>query len=358
MATSPSLAPETVCDAAEMKGLSVVGSGDALHPKWRHAWENFENQTSVVVLPTAEVEGAGRIHHLILMEDFSCFEELATIFSPHSRDLLNGGRPHLRLDGQEIAAAVHDLGGLIGPAHAFTPWTSLYASHDSVASCYGDEAIDFLELGLSADSSYGSGIAELQDVVFLSNSDAHSAHPAKIGREFNQIRLKNLSPGAAFDAVRRGNVSMNAGFFPEEGKYNRTACTRCYRHYHLDEAERAGWRCPEDGGQIKKGVADRAAELGGMGDPAERPPYYHIIPLCEIIRVVTGASSTLTRKVDQRYRRILEFLGPEIPVLVETAIDEIATVDPEVAAAVGAFRAGTVHLVPGGGGRYGTFTLP
>ncbi|QYZ78799.1 endonuclease Q family protein [Methanofollis formosanus] len=357
MATSPSMTPAALCDAAALKGVGVLGSGDALHPEWRAAWERYEDGTGTVVLPTTEVEGKGRVHHLIVMEDFSCFEELAAVFAPHSRDLLTGGRPHVRLGGETIAAAVHDLGGLVGPAHAFTPWTSLYASHDSVASCYGEEPIDFLELGLSADTSYGAGIPELDGVPFLSNSDAHSAHPVKLGREFNRLDLGTVTPKAAFDAVKRGKVTLNAGFFPEEGKYNRTACTRCYRQYTLEEAEAHAWTCPIDGGKIKKGVQNRAHELGGGGDRSGRPPYYHIIPLGEIIRVVLGVSSPTTRKVEARYARLTDAFETEIAVLAEVPPEEIAEVDLEVGDAIAAFRDGRVNLVPGGGGKYGTFSF-
>ena len=66
------------------------------------------------------------------------------------------GRPHLYLSGEKIARYPHSVGALIGPAHAFTPWTSMYAYCAGVADCYGSEPIDFLELGLSADSSYGA----------------------------------------------------------------------------------------------------------------------------------------------------------------------------------------------------------
>ena len=132
------------------------------------------------------------------------------------------GRPHVSLSGETIAERVHDVGALIGPAHAFTPWTALFAYHDSVAGCYGSEPIDLLELGLSADSSYGAGIPDLSHVPFLSNSDAHSPQPEKIGREFNRIQINgSLSVRGVLDCIRAGAITMNAGFFPEEGKYNR-----------------------------------------------------------------------------------------------------------------------------------------
>lgn len=357
MATSPLVSPPSLLENAAIKGITVLGSGDALHPAWRRTWETLDNDTGITVLPTTEVEGKGRVHHLIIMEEFAQFAGLEDLLAPHSRDIATSGRPHVKLTGEAIAAAVHDLGGLIGPAHAFTPWTSLYAAHDTVASCYGDETIDFLELGLSADTSYGAGIPDLEGVPFLTNSDAHSVHPTKLGREFNRIEIAAATPKAAFDAVRKGRITLNAGFFPEEGKYNRTACTRCYQHYTLDEAAAFRWTCPVDGGAIKKGVCDRARELGGMHEPRGRPPYYHVIPLGEIVRAVCGACSAFTKGVEERYRRLTGALGTEIAILTEVPVAEIAAVDPAVGAAVAAFREGRVALIAGGGGKYGTFTL-
>ena len=75
---------------------------------------------------------------------------------------------------------------------------------------------------------------------------------------------------------------MNVGFFPEEGKYNRTACTRCYEQYTLEQAEEFQLAVPERQGLIKKGVRDRAGELSS-GTPVKRPPYLHMLPLGEII---------------------------------------------------------------------------
>jgi PHP family Zn ribbon phosphoesterase len=90
--------------------------------------------------------------------------------------------PHVRLDGATIAGHVHRFGGLIGPAHAFTPWTAMYAYHDSLEDCYGDLApyVPFVELGLSADTNYADRIAELKDLTFLTNSDAHAPNPQRL----------------------------------------------------------------------------------------------------------------------------------------------------------------------------------
>ena len=143
----------------------------------------------------------------------------------------------------------------------------MYAYFDSVPACYGSAKIDFLELGLSADSSYGAAIPDLYDIPFLTNSDAHSPYPDKLGREFNRLRIRSPTAKDVLAAIRTGAVEMNAGFFPEEGKYNRTACTRCYSSIRLKDAIRHQWRCPADGGIIKKGVSDRAKECPHGGEP-------------------------------------------------------------------------------------------
>jgi uncharacterized protein (TIGR00375 family) len=357
MAVSGSMQPENLLLACRKKGISVLGSGDALHPEWRHRWEPYcENDAGILIIPTSEVEDAHRVHHLILAEDFPQFDALREALQPFSRSVRTNGRPHITLTGGEVARLVHETGALIGPAHAFTPWTSLYAYHNSVDGCYGSEPIDFLELGLSADSSYGAGIPDLYGIPFLSNSDAHSPQPEKIGREFNRLRLVRLTVRDVLDCIRKGFIDANAGFFPEEGKYNRTACVRCFTQYSRDEAIRWNWRCPADGGTIKKGVYDRASELS-TSESRPRPPYLHLVPLGQIIQTVESTSSPSTKKCRTLYDAFIAAFGNEIDVLVTVPVGEIRALHPKVADAIERLRSGRVTLHPGGGGKYGTFSL-
>lgn len=357
MAVSPSMSPPALLEACSRKGIAVLGTGDASHPLWREAWKEYmENDSGIIVVPSMEIQGEGRVHHLILSESMEIAESIADRFSAFSRTIHSAGRPHVALSGGEIASIVHEEGGVIGPAHAFTPWTGLYGKYPSLKECYAEETPDFLELGLSADSSYGAGIAELADVPFLSNSDAHSPSPLKLGREFNRIGIRDASAGAVINAVCRGNILLNAGFFPEEGKYNRTACSSCYCHFTLAEAEANKWRCPYDGGLIKVGVCDRAGQLS-TSSPNPRPPYLHMIPLAEIIRKVLRTSSPNTRKCQSLYSEFIASFGNEIAVLTDVAIGEIAVLSPGVAAAIEDLRLKRIILHPGGGGKYGTFSL-
>jgi uncharacterized protein (TIGR00375 family) len=350
--------PDALLSASARKGIGAIGTGDALLPEWRTAWAPFlENEYGIVVIPTVEIQAEHRVHHLALFPDFEAVEDFGTLLSPLGRSLDTEGRPHLHATGGDIARAAHEAGGMIGPSHAFTPYTGIYAAFNSIADCYGDTRIDFLELGLSADSSYGAGISELFDTPFITASDAHSPELHRIGREFTRLDVKKLTPEGALDALARGDILMNVGLFPEEGKYNETACTKCLHHYSLREAEAFGWRCPEDGTPLKKGVRDRAKELSDAS-PRARPPYLHLIPLGEVIAVVIGLGSPNAKRVRRLHEAFLAAFSTEISVLVDRPVDEIAEVDQGVARAIAALREGRVSLHPGGGGCYGTFEIP
>ena len=373
-ATSQKMNIKTISIEAPKKGIDVVATGDCLHNGWLR--EIKESTTSVdegtlelnktrFILST-EVEDKNRVHHLLYFPSFSAVEEFKDKIRLRSKNLETDGRPNLNMDGEEIAQIAKDLDILIGPAHAFTPWTALYAHHNSLKSCYGDmvDYVSFLELGLSADSNYADRIKELSRLTFLTNSDSHSPHPVRFAREFNRVEVKD----ATFDEIKKavfregGNkFVLNVGLPPEEGKYNESACISCYKHYSLKEAVARNWRC-SCGGRIKKGVKDRIEELSDYEKPvhpSHRPPYLHIIPLSEIIAKAIGQSSPFTKRVTEIWDRLIKAFKNEISVLVDVDIEDIARVaPPAVTEAVQAFREGKVIVHPGGGGKYGVIELP
>jgi uncharacterized protein (TIGR00375 family) len=358
MAVSRFMQPEQLLAGCRTKGIHVLGTGDALQPDWQRQWEPFlVNENGIIIVPQGEIEDQKRVHHLILAEDLAQFDQLRDLLEGKCKSFETSGRPHVYLSGEEIAARAHEVGALIGPAHAFTPWTALYAYFDSIPACYGDQKIDFLELGLSADSSYGAAIPDLHDVPFLTNSDAHSPYPDKLGREFNRIRISHRTAKGVLESVKRGEIAMNAGFFPEEGKYNRTACTRCYTQYTLEEAGEHRWRCPKDAGLVKKGVSDRARELSLGASPRPRPRYLHVVALGQIIQTVEKASSPNTKKCRAIYASFISAFDNEIAILIDVPVAEIRAVHPKIADAIESLRTGNVTLHPGGGGKYGTFSL-
>ncbi|NPB02253.1 MAG: TIGR00375 family protein [Methanopyri archaeon] len=374
--TSPRMTVPEMAKGAKLKGLDILGTGDALHPKWiKHVRRSTvedeygllkEKRTGVLFVPTVEVEDENRVHHLVILPDLETAEDLREELARFSPDIDEEGRPHVRMSAEELAEVLSERECLFGPAHAFVPWTSVFKEYDSLRDCYGRYVrnVDFVELGLSADSDYADMISELHDYTFLTCSDAHSPYPHRLGREFVRFELEEPSYDALAAAIRReggrNRVVLNVGLFPELGKYNRTACARCKTRFDIDEARALRWRCPECGGRIKKGVYDRVRELADLEEPEHpehRPPYLHVIPLAEMIAKAVGVSSPTAKTVQVVWRRLVDEFGSEINVLIEVPVERIAKVDERVAGVVEAFREGTVRVVPGGGGEYGRILL-
>ncbi|ASJ03567.1 phosphotransferase [Thermococcus profundus] len=368
-AVSKAMTIPNLAENARFKGLGIVGTGDILNPKWeeellKHAGkvdEGTYERSGVRFLLTTEVEDSRRVHHVLIFPGIEAVRGMRERLRPYSADIETEGRPHLSLSAAEIADLANELDVLIGPAHAFTPWTSLYKEYDSLKEAYDGAKIQFLELGLSADSGMADKIKAHHKLTYLSNSDAHSPMPHRLGREFNRFEVED----ATFEEVRKAilkrggrRIVLNAGLDPRLGKYHLTACSRCYTKYTLGEARAFKWKCPKCGGRIKKGVKDRILELADTEErPKERPPYLHLAPLAEIIGMVIG-KGVETKSVRIIWERFLREFGSEIRVLVDAPLEALAEIHEDVAKAVWAYREGKLIVIPGGGGKYGEIRLP
>ncbi len=360
--TSDKIDLKNLADGAKKKGLHVVGTGDCLHSKWQKEIMKYEKDGSVEIngvsfILSVEIEDENRVHHLLLFPDFYSANAFKEKIAKYSKDIEEEGRPRVKLGGAEILDFAFESNALIGPAHAFTPWTSLYAYFDSLMDYY-EKKPSFIELGLSADSNYADRIKELHSIPFLTNSDSHSYSPHRLGREFNRLDVEEITWDEIRKAILRGGIVMNAGFPPEKGKYNRTACSSCYRQYSLQNAEKMNWKC-FCGGKIKKGVRDRIDELADFDEarhPEGRAEYMHIIPLAEIIAEalsINPFSSTARR----RWEDLLK-IDNEISILVDVDIEVIRKATPPVVAeAIQAFREKRIRIIPGGGGKYGEIVI-
>lgn len=372
--TSKNMTIKLLSKEAPKKGVDVLATGDCLHSSWLKEIKEMEQidegtyeLNGMRFVLTTEVEDNRRVHHLIIYPSLSSVEDFRDAVKELSPNLDTDGRANLRLSGEEIAQLAKDLDALIGPSHAFTPWTAIYACHDSLKSCYGDleDYISFVELGLSADTDYADRIAELERLTFLTNSDAHSPYPLRLAREFNRFEVKDTT----YDEIRKAILreggrrpTLNVGLPPKEGKYNESACIKCYSHYNLKEAISNRWKCTNCGGRIKKGVKDRINEIATYRrpkHPCHRPRYLHVIPLAEIIAKALSISSPRTKTVNKAWNDLIIAFDNEVKVLVDTDIDEIGKIsDPQITNAINTFREGKMILRPGGGGQYGIVELP
>jgi len=385
MATSKSMVISTIASQSKLKGLDLVGTGDAFHPEWLKIIEDStqpsktgiysvkecgdDSQTRLInsvdhpetstakckFILTAEVEDCNRVHQLLILPSIEAAYQIREELP--SKNIDKEGRPRVNMNGAELMDLIKDHKGLIGPAHAFTPWTSIYKEFDSIYDCYNDTP-DFLELGLSADTDMADRIEELQDIPFLSNSDAHSPWPHRLGREFNEIEIKEMTFNAFKDAVHAKKVVGNYGFDPRLGKYHETGCVRCYDTIPIEKAQELKMRCP-CGGLIKKGVKDRIGDIAKWNEPHHpefRPQYTHILPLAEIISIVHGKGIT-TVYVQKIWKEMVQTFGSEIEVLIYAPLDKIARTEPKLAEVIKSFRENTLNIQSGSGGHYGQIIL-
>ncbi|MBU2633778.1 MAG: TIGR00375 family protein [Nanoarchaeota archaeon] len=375
MAVSSKMVPRMIAEQAPLKGLHLVGTSDILHGKWIQMIKDqlkkvnegiLEHENGTKFILQTEIEDSNRVHHIILFPSFSKVEEVREKFKNKCKNLDSDGRPKIWMNGEEIAEICVNAGCLIGFAHAFTPYFSLYSKFDSYKKCYGNKwkNISFLELGLSADTNMADRISELHNLTFTTNSDAHSPWPNKLGREFNTLKIKEISFDEIAKALKRENgrkCILNVGFNPLEGKYHKTRCTGCLKFYDPEQSEKLKWRCFECNKPIKKGVDYRIFELSDLEEgnhPDHRPEYKHIIPLSEIIGLALDIKNTWSVKVQGVWKKFIDAFGNEINVLLEADTKELAKIDEKIAKYVDFFRNNKIKYIPGGAGVYGKLLKP
>ena len=363
MASSKDMLIRNMAPKSKLKGLQLLGTGDAFHPGWLDIIEetttysgdgiySFDDMDFVL---TAEVEGSHRIHHLIIIPNIEIARELSGKLPSKNKEV--DGRPKTGYGGAELLELVKEYGCLIGPAHAFTPWTGMYKYYDSIYDCYGKKP-DFVELGLSADTLMADCVGELKDFPFLTNSDAHSPWPHRLGREFNQIELEDISFSSIRHAIMHKDIKANYGLIPNLGKYHMTACTKCYKLIDPMLARENRMKC-DCGGTVKKGVDFRISEIADYNEPRHpkfRPKYVHLMPLAEMIATILDKGVT-TKAVQGKWQKLIDSFGTEIDVLINVPLEDIEKADSVIAPGIKAFRNGSVDVIPGGGGKYGQISF-
>ncbi|MFN3346669.1 MAG: DNA helicase UvrD, partial [Candidatus Bipolaricaulaceae bacterium] len=130
---------------AKLKGIGLLGTGDFTHPAWfrelvtalRPVGEGIYEREGTHFLFTAEVAAvwsfAGRIRrvHFLLLAPSA--EEAARINKELGTfgNLSGDGRPTLAISGEKLVEAVRNASAkaVIIPAHAWTPWWSVFGSN-------------------------------------------------------------------------------------------------------------------------------------------------------------------------------------------------------------------------------------
>jgi uncharacterized protein (TIGR00375 family) len=388
-ATSKDMSPEGIWKWAQLKGITVIGTGDFTHPAWlKELHEKLDPagnglftlkkefrpqdvpdscKAGVNFILSAEISciyskngKTRKIHSVILAPDFASAARLNIALSKIG-NLNADGRPILGLDARELLRLTLEASpdSLYIPAHAWTPHFSVFGAasgFDTLEECFEDLTphIHAIETGLSSDPAMNRRLSALDRITLVSNSDAHSA--PKIGREAN-ILDTDISYAAMMNAVKtRKGFLGTIEFFPEEGKYHYDGHRECGVRLSPRETAHHNFLCPVCGKKVTVGVMHRVEKLADREEGfrlAGAPPFFSIIPLPEIVAetLKVGVGS---KKVSALYFSLLEKLGNEFKILMDAPPGDIERAGtPLVREAVTRMRAGNVHIAPGYDGEYG-----
>jgi uncharacterized protein (TIGR00375 family) len=383
------MSPETIWKWAQLKGITVVGTGDFTHPAWFaelrnklepagnglfHLKKTYQNKavpascvSDISFMLSAEIsciyrkgEKTRKIHCIVFMPELESAEKLNRVLSGIGK-LASDGRPILGLDAKELLRIVLETSAqaVLVPAHAWTPHFSVFGARsgfDSLEECFDELTphICAIETGLSSDPLMNWRLSALDNITLISNSDAHS--PSKLGREAN-ICDTTVSYEGIVTALKTGNGFIGTiEFFPEEGKYHYDGHRSCDVCLSPEETANHNYLCPACGKKITVGVMHRVNTLADRENgfrPEGAPVFYSLIPLGEIIAETKGMGVN-TKAVQSEYFSLLEAIGNELSILMHSPIHEIASFGSEkLVEAIEKVRAHEVHISPGYDGEYG-----
>lgn len=400
-ACSKNLTLSNLAAWARTKGIDVLATSDFTHPLWRkeigerleeaepglfRLKKAYEAEDGDGAYEAAPVPLDGRSVRFLLATEVSCIYKKngrtrrlhLLVFAPTLAavdaitaslerlecNLRADGRPILGLEAKEILkiALAADERCMVVPAHAWTPWFSVFGSEsgfDSLEECFEELTphIHAIETGLSSDPSMNARLSALDGVMLISNSDAHGVR--NLGREANVFDLEELSYDGIMGILRRRDRSRfpcTIEFFPEEGKYHVDGHRTCDFSCEPEETARRKGICPKCGKSLTRGVLGRVHALADrLAEDARThaAPSRAIVPFEEVIGDVLGKGRA-SKAVFQQYKGAITRLGPEFDVLLDVPLDRIAEHSTaRLAEAVGRVREGKLLINPGYDGVYG-----
>ena len=399
-ATSKALTPRRLAAWAEIKGISLLGTGDFTHPEWlaelREA--TVEDDTGLLRLKSkaglerevdwlaghpfrgsarfmlqAEISSiykrggkVRKVHNLVFVPSLEVAEKLNAKLDAIG-NLKSDGRPILGLDSRDLLEMVLEIDprAFLVPAHIWTPWFSLFGSKsgfDTVDECFGDLSSEIfaMETGLSSDPDMNWSWSHLDRFRLISNSDAHSGE--KLGREANLFSGEVSYDGVLRALKGKGLSSRFLGtveFFPEEGKYHLDGHRNCGVVLEPRETRSRGGKCPVCGKPLTVGVLSRVLELADRGEPQKpvsQPGFTSLIPLAEILSEILGKGPA-TKTVMEAYARVVARVGSELGALMDVPPAELERVQPLLGEAVERMRNGKVIRQSGFDGQFGVIRV-
>jgi uncharacterized protein (TIGR00375 family) len=385
-ATSKNMNLKEVARFASMKGLDIVGTGDFTHPDWRKEirrnlhdvaddglYRLRDGTFQVQYMITGEVnttfqrgEKSRRIHHCLLAPSIESADAVSDRLGKYG-NLSSDGRPTLRATAPELVDEVLEADGqcIIFPAHAWTPWFSLFGANsgfNSIIDCYQERSdrIFALETGMSSDPPMNWRLSQLDSLCLVSNSDAHSAWPWRLGREANVFDLDQVTYHNLVGAIREKDPKrflFTIETSPDYGKYHWTGHRECQVSMSAKDARKLDDKCPRCGKKMTRGVEERIEELADRPEgylPKNPIGYRHLLSLSEIIALVLAEANPASTKVWDTYNLLVGKFGTEYSVMLDAPEDQLlVAAGPEISSAIIRVRNDDVYVEPGYDGVYG-----
>ena len=384
-ATSRDMEIATLDQWAQKKGIGLLGTGDFTHPQYfaelQGALDPLGNglfklrrqPSPVRFILTVEISNifsvkgvAKRIHTIIFAPSFEVAQRINTRLS-RLGNVASDGRPIFGFHVKELVKIALDASPdcLIVPAHAWTPWFSVYGANsgfDSLEECFEEQVknIFAIETGLSSDPAMNWRLSKLDHITLLSNSDSHS--PSRIGREANvfDCEMDYFEIVRAIREKDRKKILHTIEFFPEEGKYHFDGHRACDLVLAPEESKKLNKICPRCGKKLTIGVLHRVDDLADRKEgfvPENAIPFKNMIPLDEVIADALG-QKTGTKGVDTEYEKIIKQLGPELSILFDRPETELSHVAPaRIVQGIMKVRERQVEIEPGYDGVYGKIKI-
>ncbi|NDI34259.1 endonuclease Q family protein [Chengkuizengella sediminis] len=351
-------------EASTRKGMDIVGIIDCQSPAVQEDILYYLNEgtmkevdgggiqfrnTTMMLGSEIEIcdEGFGPAHVLAYLPNLQSMMDFTRWMSNYMKNV-NLSTQRLYVPAKILQEEVIGRDGLFIPAHIFTPHKSAYGSCSSKLShVFNLDFISAVELGLSSDSEMAGLISELNEIPFLTNSDAHSL--GKIAREYNQLRLKSPTFSELKKALLRKDgrkITANFGLNPKLGKYNRTYCSNCSSI--IEENNSVVERCTYCGSEkVVRGVFDRITQIADQKrSKNNKPPYLYQIPL----EFIPGLGPS-------KLNQLLSRFGTEMNVLHHATREQISEVVGEkLSDLIMLAKQGKSVIQTGGGGTYGKIT--
>ena len=384
---SRDLTLENIEQWCEYKGINLVGTADFTHPAWfKEIKEKLiedhlglfrlkDSQSKVRFILTTEIsciysQGGKmrRVHVCLIIPEIETVEKIIANFEKRNFNLKSDGRPIIGFSAKALAETILtiDPRALVVPAHAWTPWFSVFGSKsgfDSLQECFEELAphIFAVETGLSSDPPMNWRVSALDKITLISNSDAHSM--ANLGREANvfEITEKNISYDEVYRIIKEKdekNFLYTIEFFPEEGKYHIDGHAACQYSAEPEESKRQNNICPICKKPLVLGVMHRVNDLADRNDLSviKNIPYKSLIPLQEIIADSFGVGKN-SKKVAEEYLKMVKIF-PEFEILIDLDEEHLKKItSDEIAQNIINVRGKKVKIEPGYDGIYGKISV-